>query len=168
MSDAQIVGLTQDAANLIVQKVREGADWERAATAAGVTTRTLRRWIEKGTHELQRIERGLQPLPRRQRFAQFVQDLTRAGAEWETLIISQITEAVSDEWRAGEFLLTHHPATRKRWRKEQRVELTGADGGPVDLQVSPRQRIEERLAAMRRKLESANVVDIADRKVLGE
>lgn len=165
---SQYTGLDPTVHDTIITAIRAGNFQEQAAQAAGVTPETLSRWIARGRHEAGRLADGKPPKPRAARFLRLYQDVSRARAEAEVGVVAQIRVAAKEDWRAGAFLLTHG-TSRKRWRKEQRLELTGADGGPVEVAASPRERIEERLAAMERKLDAAsNVVDIAERKVLGE
>lgn len=160
MSEPCYTGLTVDASQAIIDAVAAGNYEAQAAAAAGITVSTLNRWIKAGNDELARRAKGLRPKPRKERFAQFALDLFRARARSETQLVTFVSAAAREDWRAAAWLLERGPS-RARFKRADRVELTGAAGGELNISISPRQRIEERLDAMLRKLDGAsNVVEL--------
>lgn len=103
---------TEDKADAIVAAVRAGATLRLAAASAGISLDTLARW--------------------RKRFAAFADRLTEAEGKAAVRPLALIAEAAKRDWRAAAWLL------ERRFPEEygrQRHEHTGADGGPIEVEI---------------------------------
>lgn len=98
----------------VCDAIRLGVPYEHAARAAGIADNTLRSWRERG-------EAGEQP------FADFLRDVNRAESEGLVSWLRRID--TEDSWQRfawkAERRFPHLFALR------QRLEHTGADGGPI-------------------------------------
>lgn len=93
----------------IVRGIRAGNYAEPAARAAGVSSSTYYRWLERGKDEKDGIYRDL------------YQAVRRAEAEAEVHAVAVIRKAMPDDWRAAlAYLERRHP---ERWRRHQQLEL---------------------------------------------
>lgn len=89
-----------------------------AARCAGVTSRTLERWIERASNPK---ARGI--------YRKFAEEVQKAEAEAEVLMAGTIAAKSRTEWTAAAWLLERkYP---ERWGRRERFEMTGAGGGPV-------------------------------------
>jgi transposase len=106
----------------VVAAVRAGAHREQAAQAAGVSRSTLQAWLQRG-------EAADAPT----RFQKFAQALREAEAEFELEGLAVISRAAEGgDWRAMAWKLERrHP---ERWGRQTRHEVTGPDGGPVEVE----------------------------------
>jgi hypothetical protein len=113
-------GLTDEAANKIVLALRAGAYSAEAAAHAGVSVRTFQRWRSRG--ELDEAD---------ERYRTFAERVAKAEADAKVHSIGIVRTAMSEDWRAAAWFLEH------RWPHEwgrRNVEVTGPDGGPVEVQ----------------------------------
>jgi|GEM_PF-2532464 len=125
---------------------------EAACKRAGITDRTLRRWLEKGRLELEAAEADLGPdddldeaaLGPHARFRKQVEK-TEADVEnglVRSLVFNEDARPEDKRW----FLERRHP---KRYGKgAMRVELTGEGGGPVEVEIDARQALLSRLSSV--------------------
>lgn len=168
--------LTPETHEAIVKAVRAGASYEAAAGAAGIDESTLYRWLREAEGE---------EAPQDKR--QFHHDLMRARAEVEVRVVAasvmkgalggyeleRTTEFRPDgtkvekvkyapaDPRAGlDFLARRDPA---RWGRRNPVELSGPDGGPIQVQSSTihelTARLHEELAAIEDAVDAEVVED---------
>lgn len=111
--------LTKKVEAAIVQSVRNGNYSEVAARAAGISPTTMRNWRARGE------EGGAKNAP----YVRFLAALTRAEAEAEERAVKALGDAFSEDWRAAvEYLKRKNP---ERWSATERLEHTGAGGGPI-------------------------------------
>lgn len=168
--------LTPETHEAIVKAVRAGASYEAAAGAAGITETTLYRWLREAEED------GAPPAKR-----QFQHDLMRARAEVEVRVVAasvmkgaiggyeleRVTEFKPDgtrvervkyapaDPRAGlDFLARRDPA---RWARRNPVELSGPDGGPIQVQSATihelTARLHEELVALEDTVEAEVIED---------
>ncbi len=110
--------------------VSAGASYRAAAASAGVGESTLRSWLARG-----RAERGARKQAAGERpYVELVEGVEEASARAEVRAAALLFRAAESDWRAAAWFLERRdpesfgpPATR--------LEHTGADGGPVDLDV---------------------------------
>jgi hypothetical protein len=107
-------------AEKVVNLVQAGNYRETAAAAAGVSAKTLRNWLHRGA----KSGKANEP------YRQFSEALDQAEATAEILDNKRISEAAKIDWRAAAW----RQARRRpdRWGDKQRLEHTGADGGPIE------------------------------------
>jgi hypothetical protein len=108
----------------IVNLVRAGNYRETAAAAAGISPKTLRNWLH----------RGAKAGKANAAYAQFSADLDVAEAEAEARDNKKISDAPEKDWRAAAWRLARK--NPDRWGDKQRLEHTGADGGPIQTQAT--------------------------------
>jgi hypothetical protein len=64
-------------------------------------------------------------------YLQFLHEVNAAENDAERELVDLIRSSVPDDWKAGAWLLERrHP---RRWGRLDRSELTGANGGPVQV-----------------------------------
>ena len=130
--------LSAEKRNLILELVRAGNYYVTACRAAGISERAFYKWKRLGTDELARREQGHDPDPNLDEHVQFVQALTRAENESESRLVALWAGAANNDWRAARDLLARR--FPDRWADRSKVELTGADGGAV--QVESKSEVE--------------------------
>lgn len=130
----------------IIRLLRTGVTIETACGAAGINSGTYREWMAKGAE-------GREP------YAAFAAAATRARDEQEAYLADVIAQAAAPsehgpgDWRAAAWLLERSRPTR--WGRQTRTELTGADGGPLEVRSAPAQpldseSVEQMVEVMRR------------------
>src|SRR5690606_16697244 len=105
---------------------------------AGVNVGTLGRWIEEGVRLQEVADRvaddpndDREPSPNELELMWLARDVERVMANAERVHAQNVAEAANEgDWRASAWWLEHGPA-RARWAK--RTEVTGADGGAVEV-----------------------------------
>lgn len=104
----------------IVAFLGAGAYIETAAAAAGVSKQTLYNWLHRGADG-------------ERRYVGFLDAVERAQSEADLRDLKTIREAAQNGvWQAAAWRLERrHP---EQWGR-RRVEMTGADGGPVDVET---------------------------------
>ena len=114
--------LTPKTQKKILEGVRIGLTYERAALLAGITGTTFYNWKVRG----EKAASGL--------YFEFVEALKKAESEGEAAAIQIIIDAAEDgTWQAAAWILERrHP---ERWSRLRKVELSGADGGPIELNL---------------------------------
>lgn len=147
----------------ILDAVRAGTPYRYAVAAAGISERTFQRWMARG-HEAQLAEDEGQPSdPDDQVFVDFYRRVEQARAQAAVrqvalvaraatggVVIEETTRKYRDpetggvveektvrrsppDWRAGAFLLER---TTLEFAKNQQIALTGADGGPLQVETA--------------------------------
>lgn len=138
----------------ILEAVRKGHYRKVAALTVRVDERTIKQWVANGRDNLEKVTLGQ---ARVNTYGQWVLDLDAAEAEAEIEALDVIIDVARDKkadprirvQSAQWYLERKHPARYGI----QRVELTGAGGGPI--QVDARSALLERLAAMAKRSASA-------------
>lgn len=174
--------LTPDLQASLVQAIRAFNHLDTAARLVGVHPNTVRRWIVEGEAD------GATPAKR-----EFCEALARARAEAEVRIVAGVAKAAlggtltkkvvrtlrdgsteteetytPPDGRVGlEFLSRAFP---DRWARRSAIEVTGADGGPLQMEVSSSvevlaERLHAALSVSAGELESGP--DVVDGEVVG-
>lgn len=100
--------------------VKAGNYIETAAAWAGISKDTLYNWLKKGARS------------RRGKFRAFAEAMEKAQAEAEMRDIQTIGQAaLSGNWQASAWRLERK--FPKKWGRVDRSEVTGKDGGPVEV-----------------------------------
>lgn len=114
--------LTQEVHDLIVEAVRAGNYYEVAARAAGVEASTFYKWMKRG-----REGKG-------KRYVEFFHAVEQARAEAERESVEIVRNAAKKDWAAASWWLERiAPA---RWGRRDKFEVTGAEGGPVQVVIN--------------------------------
>lgn len=114
--------LTPERRDKIVQVIRTGSYQQIAAAAAGISTTTFYRWME----------RGADPNETDPRYAEFRDAVETAKAEAEAALVATIRAAAPTNWQAAAWILER---TRPD-RYTRRVEHAGPGGGPVKIETT--------------------------------
>lgn len=137
--------LTEGVQRRIESAIRTGAYPETAARAAGVSERSFYRWMERGEAEQVRrdsydaehptlTEEEKEKRAIEQPFVHFWQSIQKALAEAEILVVGKVYQGGKD-WQSKAWIAERR--WRERWGRTTRTELTGADGGPVQVASVP-------------------------------
>ncbi len=123
--------LTPEIANQIVMAITTGNYIETAAAFAGIHKDTLYDWLKKGA----RAKSGP--------YQEFSDAVEKALAESEVRDVTLIANAAKDNWTAAAWRLERkHP---ERWGRRDRTEVTGKDGGPIEI-ADARERLAAKLS----------------------
>jgi transposase len=109
---------TPEVTRRICEALRAGCTRDAAAAAGLVSRAAMARWIVKGNE-------GIDP------YREFVEQVQRAEDEAEQLLLLAIQAQAPQDWKAAAWILERRRPNH--WGRTQRHELTGADGGPVQL-----------------------------------
>ena len=118
--------LTDAIGKAIVNDVRGGLAESRSALKYGFAASTVTGWKHKGERDL---EAGKESV-----YSKFVKALTIADVEFEQVRLALVMKAGRSEahWSANMAVLK---AKYAHWRPP--TEITGADGGPVQINLTP-------------------------------
>lgn len=109
---------TPEIAENIIQSIRMGNYVDVAALCAGIQRDRLKEWLYKGANG-------------HRTYKQFTQDIQQAIAESEQRDLTLIDmAAMQGFWQAAAWKLERK--FPNRWGKVQKIEMTGAEGGPIE------------------------------------
>jgi transposase len=130
----------------IVNAVRIGMYVDDAAAMAGVHRATVFRWIAKGRDVIEKRDAGEQLDDNEQLYGDFCDAVEKARADATLRNIGVIQQAASDgTWQAAAWYLER--TNPKKWGRHETVEITGADGGPIQVQHSVKDALAEKFRA---------------------
>lgn len=119
---------TPENVDRVLEGIRSGLPIHLACSAAGVAETQFYEW-----------QRGEYPRGSDKRLKeQFQEELTRAKGESALRNIDIISKAANADWRAAAWIL------ERRFPQDfgkQALEITGADGGPIQIQAAQMQRV---------------------------
>jgi hypothetical protein len=141
--------LNQEMADAIINGLKLGNYMTTVADYVGVTPVSIANWLRKG-EELSKVEdRELDEIE--QLFVFFFFECKKARALSEMKALNVIQQASQSSWQAAAWYLER--TASDRWGRVVRTEVTGADGGAIEINAD----------AVNRKLEALldkNVVDV--------
>jgi hypothetical protein len=166
---AQRVQLTTKLIKDIAQTVEAGNFLEPAAGMYGVRSSTLYKWLAHGKElvaardvALDRFARefgmGTEPpdgvgedgwTERDRLCVEFVEVTQKAQDTAEVRVVAQVQTAIPTAWQAGFRWLESR--AKDRWFRTTRTEITGAGGGPVQVE-SARDRLTGKVDAIAKRL----------------
>ena len=115
--------LTDESQDKICLFIKAGAYIETAAKAAGISKQTFYNWMEKGNS-------GRFP-----RYVEFMDAIEKALVHAELVDIGRIDKAAaSGVWQASAWKLERKFPERWQKRGLQKMELSGPDGNPIQIQ----------------------------------
>ena len=114
---------TPEAARIICEELADGATYEEAANAAGVSYVTFLSWKQKGEKDTEGP------------YLEFFNDIKRAEDCSKQTLLSRIKDAGKDPryWQANAWILERR--FPKEFGKRERVDLGNADGKPITVKV---------------------------------
>ncbi len=119
---------TEATVSRLLTAIRAGLPFHLAADAAGISEATFYAW-QRG-----QFPRGAEKHLK----SQFLEELTRARGDSALRLIATVNRAAPDDWRAAAWIL------ERRFPKDfgrNVLEVTGADGGPMQVEVATLQRV---------------------------
>jgi len=133
--------LTDEMHDRIVQTLRLGNYVEHAASYAGISRATLYNWLKKGDAARAKAEAG-EPLDdNEQRYARFSEDVDTARAAAIVRNVGIIQQAAQTNWQAAGWFLER--TAPQHFSRQIRTEVSGPDRGPVQVQVTRDELIDE-------------------------
>lgn len=147
--------ISEERIEAIATALQAGESIPSAAARAGISERTLYSWRTRGEAEDARLadDPTAEEDPGEALYVQFVQTVSRAHADLEAQIVRDLLRVAEGyelkkesrdggsvysteiDWRAGAWLLERK--FPERYGNRQRVEHTGADGGPIRSTAAP-------------------------------
>lgn len=126
--------LTPEIKDEFVRLISSGVYMRQACEFIGVAEQTVYNWMARGSNELLRLENNPKSKvsKKEEPFVEFFQAVKKADTQAEIRAVTYWQAAIKDDWRAArEFLARRYP---DRW--SPRLELTGADGAPIEVHQS--------------------------------
>lgn len=128
--------LNSEIQNKIVTAIRAGNYIETAAAYAGISKSTLYDWLRRGEREKQRVEKNPRYRIRKSEkpYVEFSDAVEKALAEAEIRDVAIIAKAAEEHWQAAAWRLERK--FPERWGRKDRHEITGRDGGPIEVEAA--------------------------------
>lgn len=143
---ARPVKLNEEIQKKVVDAVRAGNYLETAAAYSGLDVSTVRRWVKRGEREIQRLEsKGAKSKASEKKYIEFCTAIKKASAESEMRDVLVIGNAAKEAWQAAAWRLERkYP---DRWGRKDKHEVTGKDGGPIEVE-DPKEKLLKKLNEM--------------------
>jgi transposase-like protein len=110
----------------IITALRGGNYRETACKYAGISNQTLRNWLKQAENPDAPPE-----------YMEFLCAVEKAEADAEVADIALIRRSAQDgQWQAAAWIRERKNPERWGRRDASKIEVTGADGGPVDMRVT--------------------------------
>lgn len=133
--------LTDDTHERIIGALRLGNYVEHAATYAGISRATLYNWLKKGDAARERRDSGEELDDNEERYARFSEDVDTARAAAIIRNVGIIQQAAQTNWQAAGWFLER--TAPQHFGRQIRTELSGPDRGPIQVEVTRDELIEE-------------------------
>lgn len=134
--------LTETKMKAITDLLERGNTYTASAKAVGINPTTLSQWVRRGK-ELSLLSRVLDDTE--QTFVEFSQLVEKARATAEIRAVEKIRQAGDSSWQAAAWYLER--ANPQDWGLIRRTEITGANGGAIEVDVEAVNRKLEALIA---------------------
>ena len=148
--------LTDEMHDKIVGTLRLGNYVEHAALYAGISRATLYNWLKKGDVAREKRDGGEDLEEAETRYAKFSEDVDNARAAAVVRNVSIIQQAAQTNWQAAGWWLER--TAPQHFGRQMRTEVSGPNQGPVQVQVTRDELIEE----ITRLLDVVEEVDLED------
>ena len=149
----------------IVNAVRIGSYLDDAAMLAGVSRGTLFRWLAEGREASEKADAGEELTEREQLVRDFCDAVEKARADAMLRNIGVIqTAAQNGTWQAAAWYLER--TNPKKWGRHDTVEISGTDGGAIQVEVSAKETLRAKFEAAERA--ALEVLDVDEPLALGE
>lgn len=126
--------LTEELQNEFTRLISAGIYVRQACEYVGISEATIYVWMARGSTEILRLENDpkAKPLAKEAPYVEFFRKVKKAENASEVRAVTYWQEEIKTDWRAAkEFLARRFP---DRW--SARLELTGADGGPIQVNTN--------------------------------
>ena len=135
MSGGRTTKLTEELQNEFCRLIAQGIFVRQACEFIGVSEQTIYNWMARGSSEILRLENNpkTKPSVKEAPFVEFFKQVKKAENTSEVRSVTQWQQAIKDgDWRAAkDFLARRFP---DRW--SPRIEITGAEGAPVQVNMN--------------------------------
>jgi hypothetical protein len=142
----------------MIQKIVDATLWGNYATTicdyVGISTMSLHNWLKKGEALSEVDDREL--TSEEQLFVKLFYEVKKARGLSEMKAVEKIRKAGEQDWKAAAWFLER--TATQRWGRVDRHEITGAEGGAVEISAESVTRKLEALLANREAI-TAEVVD---------
>lgn len=144
----------------LVGAVKSGNYLDDSARYVGIGERTLFEWLAKGRQALDEAGGDIEAVDEdKLLFAQLSQSLESARSYAVVRNVALIQKAAENSWQAAAWYLER--TNPKKWGRHETVELTGADGGAIQVEVSAKETLRAKFeAAERAALEVLDVQEV--------
>lgn len=122
-----------------------------ACQCAGISQYAYYDWLKKGERDLAEGKDTI--------YVKFNNAIKEAEAEAEARNLRMIQTASQTTWQAAAWYLERKH--KDRWSAKQITELTGKDGGAIEIE-SPRERLERRIAGLSDRLGKSGTPERSD------
>ena len=146
--------LNEQRLETIATMLRAGAYVDDACRAVGIHRSTFYNWMQRGNIQRERLNAGLEIEASEQPFLDFLDTIEEADAEGIIGHLMNIDNAAKNgTWQASAWILERKQP--KKWGRYDRTEITGPEGGPIQINVST-EELERKVARIleRRELEA--------------
>lgn len=117
--------LTSKLLQQICMTIQMGTPPFEAGLACGVKKTTLNEWFKRGHRDINDRRTSI--------YAQFVDGVHRAVSIAAARAVGSVSSHMAKDWRAGAFFLERRQSKWFGRKESMAVELTGADGGPLEI-----------------------------------
>lgn len=158
--------LSEEMIDRITTAVASGNYLDDSARYVGIGERTLFNWLARGREALDQAEGDMHAVEESETlFAQLWQAVEKARSHAVVRNVALIQKAAEDSWQAAAWYLER--TNPKKWGRHETVELTGADGGAIQVEVSAKETLRAKFeAAERAALEVLDVQEITETQQL--
>lgn len=146
--------LNEQRLETIATMLRAGAYVDDACRAVGIHRSTFYNWMQRGNIQRERLNAGLEIEASEQPFLDFLDTIEEADAEGIIGHLMNIDNAAKNgTWQASAWILERKQP--KKWGRYDRTEITGPEGGPIQINVST-EELERKVTRIleRRELEA--------------
>jgi len=148
----------------MIAKIVEATQWGNYATVicdyVGITPQTLGNWLRKGEELSEFDDRDL--TDEEQLFVKLFYDIRKARSLSEMRAVEKIRKAGEQDWKAAAWFLER--TATPRWGRVDRTEITGVDGGAIEISA---ESVSRKLEALMAKA-SSDGIEVIEAEVIGE
>jgi hypothetical protein len=130
--------LTPAVKQRLLDAIRAGNYYEAACVYAGIGETTFYRWMERG----EKASSG--------EYREFWESVKKAEAEAEARVVALWQQEIPGNWQAARDFLARRFSDRWSPKEKVQTEVTGKDGGPVEID-DPRTVLLSRLERMAKR-----------------
>lgn len=134
MAGGRNTKLTKEVQDELARLIGAGVYMRQACEFVGLSEQTIYNWMMRGSTEILRLESDpkARPLAKEEPFVEFYKKIKKAENASEVRAVIHWQEEIKGDWRAAaSFLARRFP---DRW--SPRLEVTGAEGAPVQVQMN--------------------------------
>lgn len=146
--------LTPEMTATITDLLRRGNYLSTVAKAVGLNPSTLQVWLKRG-NDLIAEDREYDDYE--QQFVDYALEVEKARARAEINAVEVIRSASTTQWQAAAWYLER--TNNSQWGRTVRTEVTGAEGGPIQVDADS---VMRKLEALQQRYVEADVVQDAE------